>query len=127
MVNGRAGRVTPGSCSTPLWGQRIIIRCLNMAGPGGLLRAPCPPPFGSAQKSRCLKLLLAILSNLFGSNPPGGSCKSVVLEFYSTAQFAVLIWLGREDSNLRMTGSKPVALPLGDGPTNSVFIVRSKD
>ena len=25
-------------------------------------------------------------------------------------------WLGREDSNLRMTGSKPVALPLGDGP-----------
>ena len=26
------------------------------------------------------------------------------------------IWLGRQDSNLRMTGSKPVALPLGDAP-----------
>ena len=28
------------------------------------------------------------------------------------------IWLGREDSNLRMPGSKPGALPLGDGPIN---------
>ena len=27
------------------------------------------------------------------------------------------IWLGRQDSNLRMTGSKPVALPLGDAPS----------
>ncbi len=26
------------------------------------------------------------------------------------------IWLGWQDSNLRMTGSKPVALPLGDIP-----------
>src|SRR5690606_11862596 len=26
-------------------------------------------------------------------------------------------WLGRQDSNLRMTGSKPVALPLGYAPT----------
>ena len=25
-------------------------------------------------------------------------------------------WLGWQDSNLRMTGSKPVALPLGDIP-----------
>jgi hypothetical protein len=25
-------------------------------------------------------------------------------------------WLGWKDSNLRMTGSKPVALPLGDTP-----------
>ena len=28
----------------------------------------------------------------------------------------LLLWLGREDSNLRMPGSKPGALPLGDGP-----------
>ena len=27
-----------------------------------------------------------------------------------------LNWLGRQDSNLRMLGSKPSALPLGDGP-----------
>ncbi len=26
-------------------------------------------------------------------------------------------WLGRQDSNLRMPGSKPGALPLGDAPT----------
>ncbi len=26
-------------------------------------------------------------------------------------------WLGWQDSNLRMTGSKPVALPLGDTPS----------
>ncbi len=25
-------------------------------------------------------------------------------------------WLGWQDLNLRMTGSKPVALPLGDSP-----------
>ena len=25
-------------------------------------------------------------------------------------------WLGRQDSNLRMLGPKPSALPLGDGP-----------
>jgi hypothetical protein len=29
---------------------------------------------------------------------------------------ALLKWLGRQDSNLRMLGSKPSALPLGDGP-----------
>src|SRR3546814_11546679 len=32
-------------------------------------------------------------------------------------RFANKKWLGRMDSNLRMTGSKPVALPLGDAPT----------
>ena len=26
-------------------------------------------------------------------------------------------WLDRQDSNLRMLGPKPSALPLGDGPT----------
>ena len=32
-------------------------------------------------------------------------------------------WLGRQDSNLRMTGSKPVALPLGYAPKlNSIFV-----
>ena len=29
-------------------------------------------------------------------------------------------WLGRQDSNLRMTEPKPVALPLGDYPTESI-------
>ena len=32
---------------------------------------------------------------------------------------SLCVWLGRQDSNLRMPGSKPGALPLGDGPSNS--------
>ena len=28
----------------------------------------------------------------------------------------IFIWLGRQDSNLRMSGPKPGALPLGDDP-----------
>jgi hypothetical protein len=28
----------------------------------------------------------------------------------------IIPWLGRQDSNLRMTGPKPVALPLGYDP-----------
>ena len=31
---------------------------------------------------------------------------------------SVLKWLGWQDSNLRMPGSKPGALPLGDTPSN---------
>ena len=34
----------------------------------------------------------------------------------SLREFSVPLWLDRQDSNLRMTGPKPVALPLGDGP-----------
>lgn len=30
------------------------------------------------------------------------------------------MWLGCEDSNLGMPGSKPGALPLGDTPTNKI-------
>jgi hypothetical protein len=30
--------------------------------------------------------------------------------------YIALLWLGREDSNLRYTGPKPVALPLGYAP-----------
>src|SRR5579871_3300741 len=37
----------------------------------------------------------------------------VLLSYHSTGPH----WLGWKDSNLRMTGSKPVALPLGDTPT----------
>ena len=32
---------------------------------------------------------------------------------------AIKFWLGRQDSNLRMTASKAVALPLGDAPSAS--------
>jgi hypothetical protein len=31
----------------------------------------------------------------------------------------IAAWLGRQDSNLRMTASKAVALPLGDAPSAS--------
>ena len=33
-------------------------------------------------------------------------------------------WLGWQDSNLRMTGSKPVALPLGYTPMRSLFLAK---
>jgi hypothetical protein len=36
---------------------------------------------------------------------------------------AVKKWLGRQDSNLGMLGSKPSALPLGDGPINSLSLL----
>jgi hypothetical protein len=35
-------------------------------------------------------------------------------------------WLGWQDSNLRMTRSKPVALPLGDTPLRSLFLSKSR-
>ena len=36
-------------------------------------------------------------------------------------------WLGREDSNLRMTVPKTVALPLGDAPSDPVLLGRGRD
>ena len=30
-------------------------------------------------------------------------------------------WLDRQDSNLRMLGPKPSALPLGDGPIKTLY------
>lgn len=35
-------------------------------------------------------------------------------------------WLGREDSNLRMTIPKTVALPLGDVPIYVSFVIPAK-
>src|SRR5438874_2834988 len=35
-------------------------------------------------------------------------------------------WLGWEDSNLRMAGSKPAALPLGDTPAPVALTIRTK-
>ena len=35
--------------------------------------------------------------------------------------FYSMNWLGLQDSNLRMTGPKPVALPLGEGPIYRLF------
>ena len=34
-------------------------------------------------------------------------------------------WLGWQDSNLRVTGSKPVALPLGYTPMRSLFLSKA--
>tara|TARA_R110001606_G_scaffold112358_1_gene239204 strand:- start:57457 stop:57723 length:267 start_codon:yes stop_codon:yes gene_type:complete len=36
----------------------------------------------------------------------------------------IRFWLGWQDSNLRMTGSKPVALPLGYTPMRSLFLAK---
>lgn len=52
----------------------------------------------------------------FSSSRPG--CPSCPLT-------RTLVWLGRQDSNLRYTGSKPDALPLGYAPSNFIVFVRS--
>ena len=38
--------------------------------------------------------------------------------FTACSLFHMLVWLGWQDSNLRFTGSKPDALPLGYAPNN---------
>ena len=40
--------------------------------------------------------------------------------------FLISLWLGLQDSNLRMTGPKPVALPLGEGPICKPFYHKNK-
>ena len=44
------------------------------------------------------------------------SCHLNIFASLLSMQCGLLVWLGRQDSNLRMPGSKPGALPLGDGP-----------
>ena len=39
----------------------------------------------------------------------------------SLREFFISLWLDRQDSNLRMLGPKPSALPLGDGPIPIYF------
>jgi hypothetical protein len=74
----------------------------------GALRAPPfgPPPVGGVLPLRGSRTLR------FEPCRP----HFVTLRRYSSTTFPV--WLGRQDSNLRMPGSKPGALPLGDGPMN---------
>jgi hypothetical protein len=51
---------------------------------------------------------LSRYAKIFGRESDGTFCTiSTALHF---------VWLGRLDSNQRMPGSKPGALPLGDGP-----------
>jgi len=61
-----------------------------MAGPGGLLRAPALRPLkrarGSVPKNATAQICSQqICRTSFGSNPPGGGCKLVALDF-STMQ-----------------------------------------
>ena len=37
---------------------------------------------------------------------------------------AIQAWLDRQDSNLRMLGPKPSALPLGDGPISTNITIK---
>lgn len=53
------------------------------------------------------------LARSAGNKYPARPCKTSPKEQALLCMF----WLGRQDSNLRMTGPKPVALPLGDGLT----------
>ena len=57
-------------------------------------------------------MLLELLATLIGVEP---NLFPKNREFFG-------FWLGREDSNLWMTGPKPVALPLGDSPKYYKFV-----
>ena len=46
---------------------------------------------------------------------------------FSEALSLCLYWLGRQDSNLRMTVPKTVALPLGDAPSMPRALIISLD
>jgi hypothetical protein len=82
-----------------------------MAGPAGLRRAARTALRAAACRRRSapqagrsnleLRTLPAPLRRRSMATPAGAT---------------VSVWLGRQDSNLRMPGSKPGALPLGDGP-----------
>ena len=45
--------------------------------------------------------------------------RGISVSKYRNNIFGNMDWLGREDSNLWMTGPKPVALPLGDSPKHN--------
>ena len=76
------------------------VNNLKLAGAAGLLGASMPSaPLGPVLYP--LQLIKACDPwYLFSALPNGRT----------------LIWLGRQDSNLRMLRSKPSALPLGDAP-----------
>src|SRR5271165_277304 len=57
----------------------------------------------------------------FGRYPSSANPSSRTISSRRTAPTAK-IWLGWKDSNLRMAGSKPAALPLGDTPIESTAI-----
>ena len=61
-----------------------------------------------------------------GFEPTDGGIKTRCLTTWRRPKFdAVLRWQGRLDSNQRMAGSKPAALPLGDAP-NTIIITGGK-
>jgi hypothetical protein len=73
--------------------------------------------FESSNIDKKQQLLKFVYSNL---RLNAGKIDSELREpFLSTGKIKDhTVWLGREDSNLRITGPKPVALPLGHTPTN---------
>ena len=64
-----------------------------------------------------LIVMLSFLAGMGGFEPPRTDPESAVLPLDDIpAGTLVVVWLGREDSNPRMAGPKPAALPLGDSP-----------
>ena len=79
-----------------------------MAGAAGLLGLR-PRPAGQPRKLGCSARFRSLLEPTFLILP-------IKISGY-------IKWLGRQDSNLRMPGSKPGALPLGDAPIKSTSIL----
>ncbi len=85
-----------------------IHQRLCLAGPGGLLRTSM---YSALRASlRLFKFAPGkFVEPLIGSHLSDSYLLTLIY-------ISVSFWLGREDSNLRIPGSKPGALPLGDGP-----------
>ncbi len=84
---------------------------LIMAGAGGLIRLFYKSLQGFAP-SLCSVQMLRICRTWFQSSKQRCSVPALCRNLIQGTK----MWLGREDSNLRMPGSKPGALPLGDAP-----------
>lgn len=96
-----------------------------MAGDEGFGHVPRPRNFTIANKvcigkSPCELPFLAVLTpecSLGTSNPNHNQNK------ITTTRVDILFWLGMRESNPRMRGPEPRALPLGQSPKQMDFIV----
>ena len=86
-----------------------------MAGPAGLGFAIAKPSVPPRSKYREQALDIYSLRRPVEPSvliPPSPNTKSNK----DPTGLSLISWLDRQDSNLRMLGPKPSALPLGDGP-----------
>lgn len=76
---------------------------------------------GTIEQQRCLMQYLLSNSILIDQTPKFSLKQPFSQIAKHAASTTCPTWLGRKDSNPRMTGPEPAALPLGDSPTTSTI------